>query len=159
MTRRHIYIISGIVLLIFIVAIGIITFLILPSVISSNNTQAKTVPIVTPTPTPILNEATIQYLKQYAPDIKKQVAQGLHLTSDQLTQQLQSGKTLKDVAKAQNVSLAQLKTVISNAVQSGLKPVVDAGNLSQKQIRALARRLQNDLTLLDNLFSTGAGQV
>lgn len=157
MTRRHIYIIGGIVLLIFIAVIGAITFLILPSIISSNNTQAKTVPTVTPTP--ILNDVTIQYLKHYAPDIEKQIAQGLHLTSDQLTQQLQSGKTLRDVAKVQNISSAQLRTIISNAVQSGLKPEVDAGNLSQKQIKALTRRLQSDLTLLDNLFSTGAGQV
>jgi len=157
MTRRHIYIIGGIVLLIFIAISGIITFFILPSIISSNNTQAKTVP--TATPTPILNEATIQYLKQYAPDIEKQIAQGLHLTSDQLTQQLQAGKTLKDVAKAQNIAPAQLKTIIANAVQNGLKPEVAAGNLSQKQIRALARRLQSDFTLLDNLFSTGAAQV
>ncbi|HZO74658.1 MAG TPA: hypothetical protein VFB60_20805 [Ktedonobacteraceae bacterium] len=157
MTRRYIYIIGGIVLLVFIAVIGIITFLILPSVISSNNTQAQTVP--TATPTSILNDTTVQYLKHYAPDIEKQIAQGLHLTSDQLTQQLQAGKTLRDVAKAQNISPAQLKTIISNAVQSGLKPAVDAGNLSQKQIKALSKRLQSDLTLLDNLFSTGTGQV
>lgn len=157
MTRRHIYIIGGIVLLVFIAATSIITFLILPSIIASNNTQAQTVP--TATPTPILNDATVQYLKHYAPDIEKQIAQGLHLTSDQLTQQLQAGKTLRDVAKAQNISPAQLRTIISNAVQSGLKPALDAGNLSQKQIKALSKRLQSDLTLLDNLFSTGAGQV
>ncbi|HLG66182.1 MAG TPA: hypothetical protein VKY19_29965 [Ktedonosporobacter sp.] len=157
MTRRHIYIIGGIVLLVFIAATSIITFLVLPSIISSNNTQAQTVP--TATPTPILNEATIQYLKQYASDIEKQIAQGLHLTSDQLTQQLQAGKTLRDVAKAQNISLAQLRTIIANAVQSGLKPAADAGNLSQKQVKALSKRLQSDLTLLDNLFSTGTGQL
>lgn len=157
MTRRHIYIIGGIVLLVFIAATSIITFLVLPAIISSNNTQAQTVP--TATPTPILNDVTVQYLKQYAPDIEKQIAQGLHLTSDQLTQQLQAGKTLRDVAKAQNISPAQLRTIISNAIQSGLKPAADAGNLSQKQIKALSKRLQSDLTLLDNLFSTGTGQI
>ncbi len=46
----------------------------------------------------------IQSLKQYLPSVAGQVAQGLHLTANQLMTQLQSGKSLSDIATTQGVS-------------------------------------------------------
>src|SRR6266849_142895 len=63
---------------------------------------------------------TIQSLKQYLPGVAGQVAQGLHLTANQLMTQLQSGKSLSDIATTQGVSSTQLQTLVTNAIQSAV---------------------------------------
>src|SRR6266480_7367111 len=62
----------------------------------------------------------MQTLKQYLPAVANQVAQGLHMTVDQLKTQLQSGKSLTDIATAQGVSASQLHTLVINAVQNAV---------------------------------------
>src|SRR6516164_7968000 len=51
---------------------------------------------------------TLQSLKQCLPTLATQVAQGLHMNAAQLMSQLQSGKSLSDIATAQGVSSTQL---------------------------------------------------
>src|SRR6266568_2981313 len=60
------------------------------------------------------------FLQKYGPDLTNQVAQGLHLSADQLQAQLQAGKSLDDIAAAQHVSSSQLQTIETNALQSTL---------------------------------------
>ena len=57
----------------------------------------------------------------------------LGLTETQLRTQLQSGKSLADVAKAQGKSVDGLKTAILNAVQTKLDQAVKDGKLTSDQ--------------------------
>src|SRR6266851_7688882 len=98
--KRLLYIIIGAIVLV-LVAIGIGVFVILPNIAAADTSQ-KATPTPTTTTTKKAGNGINKILKQYAPDIKNQIAQGLHLTPDQLTAQLQSGKTLTDIATAQN---------------------------------------------------------
>jgi hypothetical protein len=116
------------------------------------------------TPTPIVSvtgtakPTVAKILKQYAPDIKNQIAQGLHLTPDQLTTQLQAGKTLSDIATTQNISASQLQTVVSNALQTSLQPAVTDGTLTQRQLDRLIKKYQNNPSLLDHLLGGKAAK-
>src|SRR2546421_9934187 len=111
-SRRTLYILMGAIAVI-LLAIGIGVAVFWPAITSATAGQT-----VTPTPTPIVSvtgtakPTAAKILKQYAPDIKNQIAQGLHLTPDQLTAQLQAGKTLSDIATAQKISARQLQTVV-----------------------------------------------
>ena len=152
MSRRLLYIIVGAIVVV-LLAIGIGVFVVLPSVTSANNSVASTpTPTVSATTKPKTNVVT-KTLKQYAPAIKTQLAQGLKLTPDQLTTDLKAGKTLSDIATAQNVSATQLQTLVGTALQSGLKPAVDAGTLTQKQVDRLVKHYQSNPTLLDKLLT------
>ena len=156
MSKRILYILVGAIILV-LLAIGICVYTLLPTITSASASQAAT-----PTPTPIISatstpthkgSATAKILKQYAPAIKNQIAQGLHLTPDQLTAQLQSGKTLSNIATAQHISSPQLQTIMGNAIQNALKPAVDNGTLTQKQVDKLAKKYQSNPVLLDRLLS------
>ncbi len=152
MTKRTLYIIVGAIALLLIL-IGVGTFIFLPMITSASGNQTQITPTVSPTTTPKQSgNGTAKILKQYAPDIKNQIAQGLHTTPDQLTTQLKSGKTLSDVATAQGVSTTQLHTIVSNAMQTSLKPAIDSGSLTQKQLDKLTKRYQNNPNLLDKLL-------
>lgn len=159
MPKRILYIIIGASVLV-LLAIGIGVYALLPTITSAFASQ-------NPTPTPIVSATTTptskgngvgKILKQYAPDIKNQIAQGLHLTPDQLTAQLQAGKTLSAIATAQNVSSTQLQTVVGTALQNALQPAVTAGTLTQQQVTRLTKRFQNNPTLLDHLLSIQVSQ-
>ena len=151
MSRRLLYIIVGAIVVV-VLAIGIGVFVVLPSVTSANNSATSTpTPIVSATTTAKTNVVS-KTLRQYAPAIKTQIAQGLKLTPDQLTTDLKAGKTLSDIATAQNVSATQLQTLVGTALQSGLKPAVDAGTLTQKQVDRLVKHYQSNPTLLDKLL-------
>ncbi len=76
---------------------------------------------------------TMQYLRQHSSDVLNQVAQGLHLTSSQLTSQLQSGKSLKAIAKAQHVSASSLRTIVTNAINNTLNQGVSSGQLTKDE--------------------------
>src|SRR5439155_12678213 len=108
MSKRILYILVGAIVLV-LLAIGICVYTLLPTItsaIAANQTPTPT-PTVSATPTHKGN-GTAKILKQYAPSIKNQIVQGLHLTPDQLTSQLKSGKTLSDIATAQNQGLTPL---------------------------------------------------
>ena len=154
MSRRILYIIIG-AMVVVVLAIGVGIFVLLPTITSANNSTATTTPTpvasITATPTNKTNIVT-KTLKLYAPTIKTQIAQGLKLTPDQLTSDLKAGKTLSNIATAQNVSSSQLQTLISNALQNSLKPAVDDGTLTQKQVDKLIKRYQGNPTLLDKLL-------
>lgn len=93
--------------------------------------------------TGIQNRLHAQFLAKYRSQFTAQVAQGLHLTSSQLTTQLKSGKTLRAIAKEQKVSPASLKTIIVNAAKSTLNQAVNAGDITQAQATSFGKYLQN----------------
>jgi polyhydroxyalkanoate synthesis regulator phasin len=100
----------------------------------------------------------IQALKQYLPGVATQVAQGLHLTVDQLKAQLQSGKSLSDIAAAQGVSSSQLQTLATNAIQNALTKAVSDGNLTQQQATNIMQMLQKNPGVLNTLLNRHFGQ-
>lgn len=150
MQRRTLYIIAGaIVLLLIVVAVSL--FAIMPAITAASSSTTAT-PTAAASPTPKRQNIYAPYLKQYGPTIKSQIAQGLHLTPDTLTTDLNSGETLSQVAAAQGISAAQLQTIVANAIQSGLQPVVASGSLTQKQVDRLVQRMQKNPTLLDRFL-------
>jgi len=67
-------------------------------------------------------------------------AEYLGLTEAELREQLQSGKSLADVAQAEGKTVAGLTTALHNAVKSDLDAAVKAGRITQSQAdEALAR--------------------
>ena len=99
-----------------------------------------------------------QTLKQYLPAVANQVAQGLHMTVDQLKTQLQSGKSLSDIATAQGVSSSQLHTLVTNAIQNVVNKAVSDGNLTRQQATDLMQMLQKHPEFLDRLLGKHFGK-
>src|SRR5260370_22015524 len=92
------------------------------------------------------------FLRKYMPDLINQVAQGLHLSADQLQAQLQAGKSLDDIAAAQHVSSSQLQTIETNALQSTLNKAVAAGDLAQQQANQFIQYAQNHPGVVNQLL-------
>ena len=92
-------------------------------------------------------------LKQYLPNVENQVAQGLKLTSSQLTADLKNGQSLNQIATAQGVSSAQLHTLVLNAVQSAVNQAVKDGKLTQTQATNFITALQKHPAILNHLFN------
>ena len=95
----------------------------------------------------------MQSLKQYLPGVATQIAQGLHINANQLMSQLQSGKSLSDIAKAQGVSSSQLQTIVTNAIQSAVNKAVSDGNLTQQQATNIMQKLQKNPAALNHLLN------
>lgn len=91
-------------------------------------------------------------LKQYLSNIESQVAQGLKLTSSQLTADLKNGQSLNQIATTQGVTSAQLHTIVLNAVQSAVNQAVKDGNMTQTQATDFMTGLQQHPAILDHLF-------
>lgn len=73
-------------------------------------------------------------------------AKALGLTEDALRTQLQSGKSLADVAKAQNVSVDTLVTALVDAAKTHLAAAVKAGRLTQAQADEISATLKERIT-------------
>ncbi len=162
MARRLVYLLIGVAIL-FLILVGISIFTFLPMITSAHSSQTTPTATTVTTPTTPSTTATpksgngaAKALKQYAPNIKSQIAQGLKMTPDALTTQLKAGKTLDAIAIAQGVSTTQLQTIISNALQTSLQPAVDDGTITQKQLTNLAKRYANKPALLDKMLLRAA---
>ncbi len=75
------------------------------------------------------------------------------MTSAQLTSQLQAGQSLSQIAKAHNVTDAQLKTIVTSAVQSALKSAVSNGDLTQAESTSFSQYLQSHPGYLNHLLN------
>jgi hypothetical protein len=153
MSKKLLYISVGVIILLLLL-VGIGTIALLPIIQSANaHPSASPTPIVQVSATSTNKGNGIsKLLKQNAPQIKSQIAQGLRLSPDQLTSDLQSGKTLTDIATAQNTTSIQLQTIVAAALQSALKPAVDAGTLTQQQLAHVVKRMQSNPNLLDHIL-------
>ena len=157
MTRRMLYIVLGIVAVIIIIGV-VSTILVLPALTAGSSPQAAT-PTVVVTPTVTATAKAVsplrQALKQYGTTIKQQIAEGLHLTPQQLKSQLQSGKKLSDIATAQNTSADQLNTLVQNTFNTNLKPAIDSGQITQKQIDKLVSGYEKNQQSLERFLGAG----
>jgi len=77
-----------------------------------------------------------------------ELAKALNISESTLTSDLQSGKTIAQIAQAQNIPLSQVKTTILNDAKAQLDPKVTAGTITQAQEDQL---LSNLGTKFDNL--------
>jgi hypothetical protein len=94
-----------------------------------------------------------QFLKNYGATMVNSVAQELHLSSSQLTSDLKAGESLQQIATAQKVSAAQLKTIVTNALQSALQQAVTSGTLTQAQSDSINQLVQNHPAQLMHLLN------
>ena len=81
------------------------------------------------------------------------------LTADQLRTELESGKTLAQIATAQGKTADGLVQAILNAQKSNLDKLVTAGKLTADQEQAIEARLQTMITNLVNDTGPAAGPV
>ncbi|WP_376793547.1 hypothetical protein [Thermogemmatispora sp.] len=94
-----------------------------------------------------------QQLKPYLPDLESQIAQGLHLSIDQLKAQLQAGKTLKQIADAQHISASQLHTIVLTAIEHEVDRAAQAGAITQQQDSAIKQYLQKHPAVITRLVN------
>lgn len=78
-------------------------------------------------------------------DLGQAAASSLHLTVDQLRAKLQSGESLKDIAKEQNVDYATVTAAIEGAAKTDLDKLVKAGTITQERENAMLDRLDQAL--------------
>ena len=97
-------------------------------------------------------------LRQYLPNVASQVAQGLHLSVNQLKTDLKNGMSLDQIATAQGVTSSQLHTLVLNAIQSAVNQAIKDGNLTQQQGTAFIQALQAHPGVLDKLLGRGFGK-
>ena len=96
------------------------------------------------------------YPPEFLNTVKQQVAQGFHLTVDQVTSEVSSGKQITDVAAAQGISSDQLHTIELNAYQTAFNQAVQNGTYTQDQANTYMEnyrqrdpgRLNDGITLL-----------
>jgi hypothetical protein len=72
-------------------------------------------------------------LESYATPILNATASALNLTPEQLKSEVQAGKSLADIAKAQNVDLQKVKDAALNSGKTQLDAAVKAGKVTQSQ--------------------------
>ncbi len=104
------------------------------------------------------SNVNMQKLQQYLVAAEAQVAKGLGISSADLTSQLQSGKSLHDIATAHKVSDTQLKTLLNNAIQSELKAAVNAGDVTQAEADMVTKQISSNPMFLDQLINGHKGQ-
>jgi polyhydroxyalkanoate synthesis regulator phasin len=94
-----------------------------------------------------------QFLSKYHGQIENSIAAGLHMTSTELTAQLQAGQSLSQIAAAHNVNSSQLRTIVTDAIQSALDTAVTKGDLTQSQATSLSQYLQSHPDFLDYILN------
>jgi polyhydroxyalkanoate synthesis regulator phasin len=94
-----------------------------------------------------------QFLSKYHSQIENSIAAGLHMTSTELTAQLQAGQSLSQIAAAHNVTSSQLRTIVSDAIQSALNTAVTKGDLTQSQATSFSQYLQSHPDFLDYILN------
>src|SRR2546429_6256882 len=99
-----------------------------------------------------------QFLAKYRSDMASDVAQGLHLSTNQLVTELKSGKSLNNIATTQHVTAAQLHTIVTNTIHDALNKAVSAGDLTQAQSDSISQFLQKHPQFLDHLLNRHYGK-
>jgi hypothetical protein len=82
------------------------------------------------------------------------LAKELGLTYEQLTQAVQNGQTIAQLAEAKGVSLDELKTAAKNAHQAALVDLVEQGVITQEQADGMLDRM-DDMPMFN--FDQGFG--
>ena len=99
------------------------------------------------------------YPPAFLTTVRQQIAQGLHLTVDQVTVEVSAGKQIADVAVAQGISTNQLHTLELNAYQTAFDQAVHNGTYTQNQAHVYMENYQqrNPGQLNDNVTALFGG--
>lgn len=92
-------------------------------------------------------------LRRFRQDILMSVSNTLNLTPAQLKQQIQSGKSIADIANTRHVSLATVRSNIITAIQNDLNTAVKHGTLTQQQETRIQTFLKNHSQFLDKFLN------
>lgn len=152
--RKRFLIALAIVIVLLFLALG--GFFLLPALTANSHPSvtAASTPVLTSTPaTSASKNIVAHYLTQYRAGVRNQIAQSLHLTSNQLGTQLASGKTLSTIAMAQGFTTAQYQTFVTRAFHNVFQPAVTSNNLTQKQVNALITRMLKNPKVLDKYLA------
>lgn len=95
--------------------------------------------------------AVHHYLLQHRVDLVTAIAQGLHMSKDQLAAQLKSGQTLDQIATAQKVSHAQLVNLLNTTITNQVNKGVSSGDLTKDQDNAFQQFVKNHPNLWNRL--------
>jgi hypothetical protein len=87
------------------------------------------------------------------------LAKALDMTQANLITELQSGKTIAEVAKENNIDLAQVKTSVLNDLKTRLDQAVQAGNLTQNGADAIYNQFSANFDTLVNRSWNGYRKV
>ena len=90
------------------------------------------------------------------PDLSN-VASALGLLTDELRTQLQSGKSLADIAKAQSVDVAKVIDAIVTDIKTKLATEVASGEHTQAEVDAKLAQITTRVTEMVNNGRPGAG--
>lgn len=85
------------------------------------------------------------------------MAEKLGLTSDELASQINSGKTLAQIAQEKGVSTKDLAAVMENAMESGLAQAVKDGTLTQAQADLMTTHMDGQYEWM--IINMGAGMM
>jgi len=85
------------------------------------------------------------------------LATTLKLTQEELKTQLQSGKSLADVAKAQSVDIAVVKTVLTSDITAHLAEEVTSGKHTQAEADAKLAEFKTNLDTMVNRVGPAGG--
>ena len=99
----------------------------------------------------------MQLLKKYQSDLVTPIAQALKLTPDQLKSQLQSGKSLDQIAQAQNVSVSNLQAIALKTFNAVLDKATIAKDITQAQADQAKQFVQAHPQILNKLFNFHVG--
>ena len=77
------------------------------------------------------------------------------LTSDELTAQIKSGKTLAQVAKEKGVSTKDMAAIMETAMKSGLAQAVKDGKLTQEQADLMLKHMNGQYEWMINNMGAG----
>jgi hypothetical protein len=84
---------------------------------------------------------------------RQEIADSLHLSPDEITQQLQSGSSMQDIASNQGINPDQLHKIELSAITNLINTEMKAGNIDENSANDAINRFQNDPGLLDKLTS------
>jgi hypothetical protein len=94
----------------------------------------------------------VSSLRNHTADIKTQLARELKLSDTQLTQDLQNGQTVAQIASNQGLNNNQQQQLISNALHSALQSEVANGSMTQDQLDMFVERVQENPVILNHLL-------
>jgi hypothetical protein len=80
---------------------------------------------------------------RFAGGNQDEIARALGISTAELRQDLQSGKTVKDIAASKGMDEAAFRSKLASVAKADLDPQVKAGKLTQKQEDAILQRIQS----------------
>jgi len=101
-------------------------------------------------PQPMPMRISLDNLK-YNLIVQNDIANALHLDPQQITTQLQAGKSMAEIAAAQGVSSSDLQNIELKAFADAYGVAVKAGDIDQRQADEGIKQLQNNPQLLDKM--------